>query len=218
MVHLRQAILFAAAVAFVAHLIVPDTWRWDNSQLKNKRVAVCGASAGIGREIALQYCAAQANVLIVARRRAVLDEVAQECRNAGAASVHISASDLTKDEGIEAVISSARSDLGGLDHLILNHVVGYWGKWTEEADPANTLDFLTRINFRSYALLATKAMPMLTNSNGAIAVVSSFGGKMGLPRIVPYAATKHALRKCCRQKMMMKKKIEWRRRILRCHG
>jgi short-subunit dehydrogenase len=36
-------------------------------------------------------------------------------------------------------------------------------------------------------------MPWLEASRGRLVVVSSAAGKLGLPRVAPYAATKHAL-------------------------
>lgn len=47
----------------------------------------------------------------------------------------------------------------------------------------------------SYIYLATYALPHLEASHGALSVVSSGAGQMGLPKVAPYAATKHALRK-----------------------
>ena len=51
------------------------------------------------------------------------------------------------------------------------------------------------VNTMSYIQAATLALPALTESHGSILVVSSAAGKMGMPFVAPYAASKHALRK-----------------------
>lgn len=240
----RVVLLACLAAAGLAALWAPCNL--DTERLRGRRVVVCGASVGIGKEIALQYSAHGAEVLLVARRQGVLEEVAEECRKAGAKAVHVvssatpttlavaspgirwprpqqtqlpwymlpppstptrsprscravgglpwqSAQDLSKAENCQAVIDDAAKYMGGIDTLILNHIVGFWGSWGAVEDPAATLDFYTRINFHSYVLLTTYALDMLEESRGSIAVISSLAGKMGLPRVAPYAATKHAL-------------------------
>jgi len=47
-----------------------------------ERVLILGASSGIGRSVARQYAARGARVCIVGRRKALVEEVAVECRNA----------------------------------------------------------------------------------------------------------------------------------------
>jgi corticosteroid 11-beta-dehydrogenase isozyme 1 len=84
--------------------------------------------------------------------------------------------------------------LGGIDTLILNHIVGYWGNWGLAGQPA-LLRNIIAVNTLSYIYIASNALPFLTQSNGTIAVVSSLAGVIGLPKVAPYSASKHALRK-----------------------
>jgi corticosteroid 11-beta-dehydrogenase isozyme 1 len=108
-----------------------------------------------------------------------------------------------------------------LDVLVLNHVIGMWGWWLPDKmdwkdflpdDPHKRPDFIEpnehanglrggygflekvfRVNTFSYIYLSTMSMPFLEKSGGRIIVVSSGAGKMGLPKVAPYSATKHAL-------------------------
>lgn len=108
----------------------------------------------------------------------------------------MSANDLSTDAGCRAVITDAQQHMGGIDVLVLNHIVGFWGYWGAVGDdPLAALDWYTRINYYSYVLLATYGLDMLKASSGSIAIVSSLAGRMGLPRVAPYSATKHALRR-----------------------
>ena len=57
---------------------------------------------------------------------------------------------------------------------------------------------LLDVNTLSYIHAATEALAPLQASRGSIVVVSSAAGKMGMPNVAPYAASKHALRlRCC---------------------
>jgi NAD(P)-dependent dehydrogenase (short-subunit alcohol dehydrogenase family) len=47
----------------------------------------------------------------------------------------------------------------------------------------------------SFVSLFSHALPHLEESNATVAVVSSMAGLVGLPKVAPYAASKHALRK-----------------------
>ena len=59
--------------------------------LRGRTVLVTGASSGIGRETALAFAAAGANVVLLARRAKVLGKVAAEARKLGAATLVASA-------------------------------------------------------------------------------------------------------------------------------
>ena len=83
--------------------------------------------------------------------------------------------------------------LGGIDVLVLNHVAGFWGNWGLDGR-LDVLPTLLQVNTVSYIALATHALPLLHASNGSLAVVSSMAGHVGLPKVAPYAACKHALR------------------------
>ena len=49
------------------------------------------------------------------------------------------------------------------------------------------------VNTFSFMSLATAALPVLEATGGAIVVVSSMAGKMGLPAVAAYSSSKHAL-------------------------
>ena len=79
-----------------------------------------------------------------------------------------------KLEDTKRLIDEAKTKLGGVDHLILNHITSNYMKlWDGDF---NRLQNVIDVNFRAYVSLATYATPMLNESNGSIAVVSSFAG------------------------------------------
>lgn len=187
----RGTLLLTILVAILAWY----AWEWlqePHVDLKDKRVVVCGASTGIGAETAVLYARLGARLVIAARRQAALEEVATRCREAGAAEVHVVAVDFADEEQCRQFIERSVQLLGGLDVLVLNHIIGYWGHWGI-AGRLDTLHQLLQVNTVSHIVLATHALPHLEQAGGSVAVVSSLAGRMGLPKVAPYAASKHAL-------------------------
>ena len=182
-------------------------------QLAGKRVVITGASQGIGEQMAYVHCSAGASVLLVARSQAKLSRVAEECRRRAAqqqqqqpqrdVTVATLSADLSDVDGCGAkVMGAAKAELGGLDILILNHIVNSgtaynskgWLAYGGENEWAEQLAALRQtfdVNTFSFIALATAALPDLEASHGAIVAVSSMAGKMGLPAVAAYSASKH---------------------------
>uniref|UniRef100_A0A8C4PA64 11-beta-hydroxysteroid dehydrogenase 1 n=1 Tax=Dromaius novaehollandiae TaxID=8790 RepID=A0A8C4PA64_DRONO len=79
----------------------------------------------------------------------------------------------------------------GLDMLILNHVsYSYLSYFNGDV---GHIQKLLETNFLSYVAVTVSALPMLKESKGSTVVVSSMAGKVGIPFIAPYSATKFAL-------------------------
>ena len=188
---------------------------FDAKNIEGKRVIVCGASTGIGEQMAYKYCSFGAHVAILSRRREKLNTVAEKCRGLGAASVTIIVGDVSTVENSKRVLQEALESegFGGeMDVLVLNHVIGIWGWWLPDDGMAGSalldgpngkakgvsggfsfVEKIFRVNTFSYIYLSTMAMPVLEKSHGRIIVVSSGAGEQGLPKVAAYSATKHAL-------------------------
>ena len=173
------------------------------------RVLITGGSKGIGKELALAYAGLNADVVIVARSQVGLDAVVALAPS----RITAISADLGSEQGIEAFLSSpALPDV--LDTVILNHVRGFWGHWVAHPDPVvggegeegaqvsqtdvwPLLSSLFAVNTMSYIALASHLLPRLAGSTWgygpSLVVVSSAAGVVGLPKVAPYAATKHAL-------------------------
>uniref|UniRef100_A0A8C4K3E3 11-beta-hydroxysteroid dehydrogenase 1 n=1 Tax=Dromaius novaehollandiae TaxID=8790 RepID=A0A8C4K3E3_DRONO len=89
------------------------------------------------------------------------------------------------------VVKAAETAWGGLDMLILNHVsYSYLSYFNGDV---GHIQKLLETNFLSYVAVTVSALPMLKESKGSTVVVSSMAGKVGIPFIAPYSATKFAL-------------------------
>ncbi|KAM7082360.1 11-beta-hydroxysteroid dehydrogenase 1 [Ciconia maguari] len=159
--------------------------------LKGKRVIVTGASTGIGEQMAYHLARMGSHILITARTEAKLQKVVERCLELGAASARYISGTMEDMAFAEHVVKEAETSLGGLDMLILNHIgTSYFGYFNGDVGHVRKL---LEINFLSYVVMTTSALPMLKESEGSIVVVSSMAGKVGFPFTVAYSATKFAL-------------------------
>jgi short-subunit dehydrogenase len=154
-------------------------------------VLLTGASAGIGREMALQLAPERPKLILAARDRARLDEVAARCRELGAEAI-VHSTDVGDEGACRALVARAVEAFGSIDVLLLNAGQDMWSRLEELAD-RSILERLMRVNYLGYAWIATEALPHLQASRGRIVVVSSLAGLTGVPTRTGYAASKHAL-------------------------
>ncbi|EGD82091.1 short-chain dehydrogenase/reductase 10c [Salpingoeca rosetta] len=159
----------------------------------NQAVVITGASSGIGKDVALLAAEAGAALLLAARRMERLEQVAEQCRRAGATSVHIVRYDATRPEDAMSLVETAAARLGRIDTLILN--AGTAGTWSRLEDLPNTdaLHWLMEVNYWGYVRATHAALPHLKRTRGRVVVVSSFYARIPAPFQAGYAATKHAL-------------------------
>lgn len=194
----------------------------DISEIAGQHVIICGASTGIGEQLAYQYARLGAHIVVNSRSKEPLERVADKCREKGAASVSVVEGDLSTYKGCRSVLERALKSLEGqVDVLVLNHVFGFFDWWLSDTltndndeDVGNEsaqslighpnsdiegafkiIPKMFAVNTMSYIYLATMATNVLSKSKGGgrLMVVSSVAGKMGLPKVSPYSATKHAL-------------------------
>ena len=129
-------------------------------------------------------------MVLVARRRDRLEELRAEftTRNAQLA-VHIYASDLSRNEDVEALGEALERDAVAVDFLINNAGVGDRGDFaTCEAQRAKDI---VLVNMLSLTLLTRCLLPpMIERRRGAILNVSSSASFLPIPRMAVYAASK----------------------------
>lgn len=158
---------------------------------RGKVVIVTGASSGIGRVAALDFARRGAAVVVVARREALLREVADQCQAVSPKSFHLPG-DLGDRVFAEHVVDEAVGRLGRLDVLVNNAAVSKH-KHTYHTTASEAEDVM-RINFLSCLWTTYAAIPhMLRQGGGFIVQVSSFAAKVPPPREGLYAASKAAM-------------------------
>ncbi len=147
---------------------------------------VTGASSGIGAALARALTAAGCACVLVARRRAALEEVAASLPPARAL---VWPADVSSPEsGPELAAALAERGIEP-DLLVLNAGFGIYGALVE-ADPAR-LGALVDTNCRSPLLWTRTFLPgMLQRNRGGILLVASTGGLVPMPYYASYGASK----------------------------
>ncbi|TLX71339.1 SDR family oxidoreductase [Pseudomonas nicosulfuronedens] len=159
--------------------------------LQGKVALVTGASRGLGRSMALGLAAAGATVVLAARDRQRLLEVAEEIRQQGGAA-DIQAFDLADEGAVIAAIPDIVNRHGRLDVLLNNAGICLWQPLLESSldDWRKTLDINLTAN---YLLAREAARPMLRQGSGSIINVGSYVARVGREKLQAYVASKHGV-------------------------
>ena len=88
---------------------------------------ITGASEGIGLEFAWQLAEAQHNLVLVARRRQKLEEIAAKIHNLAGVKVEVLAADLSTQAGVDAVAERIRSTQLPPIGLLVNRLFAFEG-------------------------------------------------------------------------------------------
>ena len=148
---------------------------------------VTGASSGIGRGFAYQLARSGHDLVLVARRRDVLDALAAELTEAHGCRCEVIDADLATDAGDSRV--EQRIGQGDIDLLVNNAGFGTVGEFAE-LPLARELEELD-LNVRALVRLCHAALPaMYQRGQGAIINVASTGGFQPVPYMATYAGTK----------------------------
>jgi len=87
--------------------------------LKGKIAVITGASSGLGKDAAVAYAKAGANVCLLARRIEKLEEVSKEIKELGVESIAVKC-DVTKEEEVKLAIETVINKFGRIDILLNN--------------------------------------------------------------------------------------------------
>jgi short-subunit dehydrogenase len=150
---------------------------------------VTGASRGLGFLIARELAERGFDLLICARSADGLRAAQDDLSRSGAEVVTVAA-DVGKADDARRVVAEAETRFGRLDVLVLNAGIIQVG-------PAETMtgeDFASAMDvmFWGAVHVTAAAMPMLRRSRGRLLAVTSVGGKLPAPHLLPYTAAKHA--------------------------
>jgi short-subunit dehydrogenase len=157
----------------------------DRMELAGKVVLITGASEGIGAACVRALRDKGARVSVTARREEKLREVA------GADGV-ITAGDILQPETQRAAVEATVERFGRLDVLINNAGAGLYGRsWDTPLDEARRM---FELNLFAPLGVIQQAVPVMRRQNaGTIVNVASIAGKVTLPWLTLYSASKYAL-------------------------
>ena len=152
---------------------------------------VVGASDGLGAAFATELAGRGFNLVLVARRSLLLDELAVRLHAAHGVRVRPLTADVSTVDGVAAVLSSTTADEVGL--LVCNAALApispFLGLSPEQ------LDGMLDVNCRSAVQLAHGfGGRMVRRGRGGVILLSSVAGQQGSALVAHYAATKAYLR------------------------
>lgn len=158
---------------------------------RGRSVLITGGSRGLGLVMARRLARAGARLTLVARRQEDLARAEQQLRGYGAEVLSV-ACDLTRQEQVNGAVTRAAMRYGGIDVLINNAGIIQVGPF----EHMTVQDFQEAMAIHLYApLFAIMAVlpHMRLGGGGRIVNISSIGGKIALPHLLPYVASKFAL-------------------------
>lgn len=157
--------------------------------LSGMRTILTGATAGIGRAIALQLVAAGGRVIVTGRREDRLRELIAEAKSP---DMHYVAGEITEAPLREKLLSTCLDRFGGLDCLINNAGMTGIGKFADNDE--ERLRRIMEVNFFSPLALTRLCIPELRKGTHPIIVnVASVLGHVAVPKKTEYIASKFAL-------------------------
>jgi short-subunit dehydrogenase len=158
---------------------------------RGRATIVTGASSGIGRQVALDFAARGASLVLAARRADRLAEVVRDCEKAGTRVVGLPG-DVAADGFVESLVACALGRFGRLDVVVNNAGVSKHKQFFDVTP--EEVEYTLRVNLVAPARLIVAALPaMLRQGEGWLVNVSSMAGKLPPPREAVYAASKFGL-------------------------
>jgi len=145
-----------------------------------KKVAVVtGASSGIGKALAAKFKSENFTVVAVSRSKPDLD-LDLWCQ-----------ADLTKESDRHSTLRQVSEKFGRCDILINNAGVGLYDTWEKVDDDSLRMEF--ELNFFAVVHMTKLFLPLLKESKGTVANTSSIAGKLYVPCMGSYCASKSAV-------------------------
>jgi NAD(P)-dependent dehydrogenase (short-subunit alcohol dehydrogenase family) len=182
------ALVAAASLAVAARALR----RRRPIQFRDRAVVITGGSRGLGLLMARELAAEGARLAILARDPGELDLARRELAALGGHRVLALPCDVGDRDEVSWAIDTAAERFGRLDVLINNAGIIQVGPL--EHMTVEDFEEALRVHFWGplYATLA--AVPHLRRrGNGRIVNIASIGGKIAVPHLVPYSASKFAL-------------------------
>lgn len=157
---------------------------WDG-----KVVLLTGASSGIGEGIALALGKKGAVLGLIARRKEMLEDLADRCKRAGG-KARVFAIDVTDEQSVALAADEMRSEFGRIDILIANAGIGGNDDATRAYKPQSVKKVID-INLLGSVNAVHAVVPrMIDRGSGHLVAISSLAGFRGLPKSAAYSASK----------------------------
>ena len=157
------------------------------NDVAGKTIWITGASAGIGKGLALALAAHGARLVLSGRNQAALEAVAHDCPGS-----IVEAFEATDIDSLPAIAARAAAATGGIDWLVNNAGISQRSLGLDT--DFSVYRTLMEVDFFAPLRLTQLVLPaMVARGSGRIVNNASVAGKVGSPLRTGYCAAKHAL-------------------------
>ena len=156
-----------------------------------KTALVTGASAGIGRALAMEFAREGADVAVAARRMDLLEKLVRDIEGLGRRALALRC-DVTREDEVRTAVAETVSRFGAIDVAVANAGFGVVGP----VEQLTSDDFRRQFETNVFGVIHTvkAAMAELEKSRGRLALVGSVSGHLTVPGTAAYSMSKYAVR------------------------
>jgi len=181
------AILGASALSALVTL----KQRRRKYNFKDKVVLITGGSRGLGLVLAREFVAQGARIAITARDLAELDRARKDLESHGV-EVFDAVCDVRKEDDVARLVQDVHTRYGRIDVLVNNAGIIQAGPF--EAQTTRDFEDALAVHFWGPYYTMKAVLPeMKARGAGRIVNIASIGGKVVVPHLAPYCASKFAL-------------------------
>jgi short-subunit dehydrogenase len=187
----NDALILAAVVVGALFAIGAVVRGWRKYDLNSKTVLITGGSRGLGLIMARELVREGARLAICARDEAELERARTDLLGRGADVLALPC-DVTDREQVNKMVQAVRDRFGQIDVLINN--AGMIAVAPMEEMTLEDYETAMKIHFWAPLYTTLAVLPeMRQRRDGRIVNISSIGGKISAPHLLPYSASKFAL-------------------------
>jgi len=158
---------------------------------KNKIVLITGASSGIGKQSAIEFAKLGASVILIARRKEKLDELANELKKFNVQTLALQC-DVSDKEQVKRMSKTVLEKFDSIDILVNNAGFAIYGSVKDLS--IDEIESQMETNYFGMMYCIKNFLPsMLEKKSGHIVNVASVAASFGLPGIASYCASKFAM-------------------------
>lgn len=165
---------------------------YEATHFDDRVVWITGASSGIGAALATRLAEKGSSLVLSARRLDVLQDVAEQCREAGASDVLVLPLDIARHDTMESAARQVFSHYGRVDMLINNAGISQRSLCVDT--DFSVYRQMMEVNVLGQIALTLAVLPaMIERGTGHMVATASVAGKVGAPMRTGYCAAKHAV-------------------------